>query len=77
MEKRKSMRTYEHAAAVLSQWLAARDMSAADFSRELGIDAGIVRAILTGRRKSISTRNLYLIARFFGVSMQQLVDTIS
>lgn len=71
------MRTYEHAAAVLNQWLDERGMTPAEFAREVGIDGGIIRAILSGRKKNISTRNMLLIARFFGVSMRQLVDTLS
>lgn len=71
------MRSYERAAAVLNQWLQDHDMTAAELSRQTGIDAGILRSILNEKRKSISTRNLYLLSRYFGVSMQQLMDTWS
>lgn len=71
------MREYERAASVMSQWLRDHGMTAAELSRQTGIDAGILRSILSGKRKSISTRNLFLLARHFGLSMQQLIDTIS
>lgn len=71
------MREYERAASVMSQWLRDHGMTAAELSRQTGIDAGILRSILSGKRKSISTRNLFLLARYFGLSMQQLIDTIS
>lgn len=71
------MREFDHAGPVLSQWLCERGMTAADLSRQTGIDAGILRSVLSGKRKSISTRNLLLLARYFGLSMRQLIDTIS
>lgn len=52
-------------------------MTAAELSRQTGIDAGILRSILNGKRKSISTRNVFLLARHFGLSMQQFIDSIS
>lgn len=71
------MREYDRAGTVMSQWLRDHGMTAADLSRQTGIDAGILRSILSGKRKSISTRNLLLLARYFGLSMRQLIDTIS
>ena len=71
------MREYDRAGIVMSQWLRDHGMTAADLSRQTGIDAGILRSILSGKRKSISTRNLLLLARYFGLSMRQLIDTIS
>lgn len=70
------MRIYENAALVLTEWLSEHEMTPAQFAREIGIDAGILRGILNGKTKSISTRNMYLLARYFGVSMQQLMDTM-
>ena len=71
------MREYERAASVMSQWLRELDITAAELSRRTGIDAGILRSILSGKRKNISTRNVFLLARYFGLSMQQLIDLIS
>ena len=71
------MREYDRAGIVMSQWLRDHGMTAADLSRQTGIDAGILRSILSGKRKSISTRNLLLLARYFGLSMRQFIDTIS
>lgn len=40
------------------------------------MDAGILRSILNGKKKSISIRNLMQIAKLFGVSLQQLMDML-
>ena len=50
---------------------------AAELSRQTGIDAGILRKIMTGRARAVSTRNLMALARFFGCSMQELIDAFS
>lgn len=71
------MRTYEAASAVLSAWMQERGLSAAELSRQTGIDAGILRKIMTGRETAISTRNLMTLARFFDLSMQELIDAFS
>ena len=63
------MRTFESAAPVLSAWM--------ELSRRTGIDAGILRKIMTGRARAVSTRNLMALARFFGCSMQELIDAFS
>ena len=57
------MRTFEKAAPVLSAWMQTRQMTAAELSRQTGIDAGILRKIMTGRERAISTRNLMALAR--------------
>lgn len=71
------MRSFKAAPEVLSAWMAERQLTAAELSRQTGIDAGILRSILNGKRKSISTRNVFLLARHFGLSMQQFIDSIS
>ena len=71
------MRTFEKAAPVLSAWMQTRQMTAAELSRQTGIDAGILRKIMTGRERAISTRNLMTLARYFGLSMQALMDAFS
>ena len=71
------MRTFENAAAVLGAWLDAEGICAAELSRRTQIDAGILRDILCGRKKSISTRNLVILAHYFGLSMQQLMDKLA
>ena len=68
------MRTFESAAPVLSAWMARKELTAAELSRRTGIDAGILRKIMTGRARAVSTRNLMALARFFGCSMQELID---
>ena len=72
-----SARTYARAAEVLCGLLAERGLTAAELARELEIDAGILRRILNGRQKSISTRNLLLFSRYFGMELQELIDRIS
>lgn len=71
------MRTFERAATVLSRWMAEQEINAAELSRRTGIDAGILRKIMTGRETAISTRNLMTLAQYFGCSMQELIDTFS
>lgn len=70
------MRTYEQAARILTQWMEEHQLTAAEFAREVGMDAGILRSILNGKKKSISIRNLMQIARVLGVSLQQLMDML-
>ena len=71
------MRTFDAAPAVLSAWMAERGLSAAELSRQTGIDAGILRKIMTGRATAVSTRNLMTLARYFGLSMQALIEAFS
>lgn len=71
------MRSYENAAAVLTQLLGARGIDANTLSSETGIDAGTLRALLCGRKKSISTRNLAILARYFGYSIPEFVDKLA
>ena len=54
-----------------------RKLTAAELSRQTGIDAGILRKIMTGRETAVSTRNLITLARYFGLSMQELIDAFS
>ena len=72
-----SARRYERAASVLTELMNERALSAAEIARRLGIDGGILRKILSGRQKSISTRNLLLLARFFDMELNELIDRIS
>ena len=46
------MRTFESAAPVLSAWMARKELTAAELSRRTGIDAGILRKIMTGRARA-------------------------
>ena len=72
-----AMRSYKAAPEVLSAWMDARKLTAAELSRQTGIDAGILRKIMTGRETAVSTRNLMTLARYFGLSMQELIDAFS
>mgnify|MGYP000795604409 CR=1 FL=1 len=71
------MRRYERAAGTLRVWLRERAVGTVQLSRQTGIDAGILRKIMTGRETAVSTRNLMTLARYFGLSMQELIDAFS
>ena len=64
------MREYEKAAMELGCWMR-------QLSRQTGIDAGTIRHILSGRQRAISTRNMVALARFFGISLRELMDKLS
>ena len=76
-ERRAAMRSFKAAPEVLSAWMDERKLTAAELSRQTGIDAGILRKIMTGRETAVSTRNLMTLARYFGLSMQELIDAFS
>ena len=67
------MRQYEKAAMELGCWMRERAVE----SKQTGIDAGTIRHILSGRQRAISTRNMVALARFFGVSLRELMDKLS
>ena len=69
------MRSFKAAPEVLSAWMDERKLTAAELSRQTGIDAGILRKIMTGRETAVSTRNLMTLARYFGLSMHRASDT--
>lgn len=71
------MRRYERAGQYLTQWLDEHDMTAAELSRQVGIDAGILRSIQTGKRKSISMRNMMILSRYFNMGLRQLMDSMT
>ena len=70
------MKNFEHAAEVLSGLMDAQGLTAAELSRRTEIDAGILRAIMTGRQKNISTRNVMTLARYFDMSMQEFIEKV-
>ena len=69
-EKESGHASFKAAPEVLSAWMDERKLTAAELSRQTGIDAGILRKIMTGRETAVSTRNLMTLARYFGLSMQ-------
>ena len=52
-------------------------MTVVEFSAVTGIDAGTLRDLLNARKRSISTRNLMIMARAFGMGMQELMDELA
>ena len=71
------MRTYKNAAPVLQAHLERLGMTAVEFSDATGIDAGTLRDLLQARKQNISTRNLMVMARSFGMGMQELMDEMA
>ncbi len=71
------MRQYQNAAAYLAQRMQQRSLRPSELARRTGIDRGILRRILDGRERAISTRNMLALARFFGMPLQELVDRLS
>ncbi len=71
------MRQYENAAVRLGCWMRERAVGSSQLARQTGIDAGTLRHILSGRQRAISTRNMVALARFFGVSLCELMDKLS
>lgn len=63
--------------AALQRLMQQRKVGAAQLAQLTGINAGTLRAFLAGRQGTISTRNLLALARFFDLSMRELVDTLS
>lgn len=63
--------------AALQRLMQERDICAVQLARQTGIDAGTLRGFLAGRQENISTRNLLALARFFEISMRELVDILS
>ena len=71
------MRSFKAAPEVLSAWMAERQLTAAELSRQTGIDAGILRKIMTGRETAVSTRNLMALSRYFDSSMADFIDVLA
>lgn len=71
------MRTYKNAAPVLRAHLERLGMTTVEFSDATGIDAGTLRDLLQARKQNISTRNLMVMARSFGMGMQELMDEMA
>ena len=71
------MARFECVPARLAALLAEHGRTAAELSDSTEIPPATVRGYLNGGRKTISTRNLLLIAQFFGLPMSELMDRLS
>ena len=71
------MRQYEKAAEKLGCWMRERAVGSSQLARQTGIDAGTLRDLLQARKQNISTRNLMVMARSFGMGMQELMDEMA
>ena len=67
-------RELNHAAEALQHRLDEQNITCAELSRRTMVDAGTLRGIVTGKRKSISSRNLAALARYYQITMQELID---
>ena len=70
-------RRYDHADITLRALMEEAGVSAEVLSRRTGISAATIRAILGGRQKSVSTRNMILFARYFGKNLVELVESFA
>ena len=70
------MKNFEHAGEVLTALMEERGLTAADLSRQTMIDAGILRTIMNGKTKSISTRNVTTLSQYFGMSMAEFIEKV-
>ena len=70
------MRRFEHAAEILAALMEERGLTAAQLARQTGINAGTIRNLLTGKQSNVSTRNIMNLARYFGMSMEDLIQKI-
>ena len=71
------MRTYEYAAQALNALMQAHGLTVAELSRQTGVDAGVLRAIAAGKRRTVSTRTILALAQCFGLPMQTLIERFS
>lgn len=71
------MQLPESAGRILMDLMETRGLSAAELSRQTGIDAGILRKIMTGRETAVSTRNLMALSRYFDSSMADFIDVLA
>ena len=71
------MRRYDRAAGTLNLWMRERAVPSCQLARQTGIDPGTLRRILSGQQNAISTRNMVALARFFGISLRELMDKLS
>lgn len=67
-------RELNHAAEALQRRLDEQQITCAELSRRTLIDAGTLRGIVTGKRKTVSTRVLAALSRYYQITMQELID---
>lgn len=68
------MRTYDRAPEQLHRLMQARAWTLESLSRRTQIDPQTLRAYLTGRRRTISTRNMAALAAAFEMPLADLMD---
>lgn len=71
------MRSYDRAPEFLRKLMEENSVTVSSLAESSGIDAGILRQILSGRRKTISIRNIMALSRFFGLPMQEMMDKMA
>lgn len=71
------MRCYSHADTIIRTQMVRCGYTMETLSAQTGISPAVLRAILTGRAKTISTRNICALAAAFDFSMSDLMDLLS
>ena len=71
------MRAYENPGDVIRIEMVRCGYTLESLSEKADISQNVLRGILTGRAKTISTRNTYALASAFGYSMADFIDLLS
>ena len=71
------MRNYEHAGEIIRIEMVRCGYTTETLSEKTAISPAVLRGILTGRAKSISTRNVCAIASAFDYPVAEFIDLLS
>lgn len=71
------MRSYPHAGETIRIQMVRCGYTTETLSEETMISLAVLRGILTGRARTISTRNIYALATVFGYSVSDFIDLLS
>lgn len=71
------MRTYPNAAKIIRVEMVRCGYTTESLSEKTGISTAVLRGILTGRSKTISTRSVCALASVFGYPASEFIDLLS
>ncbi len=71
------MRTFEQAADIVRIEMVRCGYTTQSLAEQTAISPAVLRGILTGRAKSISTRNVCALATAFGYCAAEFIDLLS
>lgn len=71
------MRTYPNAAKIIRVEMVRCGYTTESLSEKTGISTAVLRGILTGRSKTISTRSVCALASAFGYPASEFIDLLS